>query len=133
MTSSYKDYEQGVKKALSEYILFLRTDSHTYYLQLELAKNMTIDSLVDLLEEELSLRTSFYKNNKKDEMIVEIATLHYDYDKIHKEYGIDKTRRYNPKDEDYPAYEKYIQYITTAEHTMHLINHRHMIDLMRSK
>ena len=94
---------------------------------------MTIDSLVDLLEEELSLRTSFYKNNKKDEMIVEIATLHYDYDKIHKEYGIDKTRRYNPKDEDYPAYEKYIQYITTAEHTKRLINHRHMIDLMWSK
>ena len=54
-------------------------------------------------------------------MIVEVATIHYDYDELYEEYGIDKTRDYNPEDEDYPVYEKYIKYITTAEHTEHLI------------
>ena len=58
-------------------------------------------------------------------MIVEIATIHYDYDEIYREYGIDMTRYYNLEDEDYPVDEKYIQYITTAEHTKHLEWLRH--------
>ena len=65
-----------------------------------------------------------------DEMVVEIATLHYDYDEIYKEYGVDKTRIYNPEDEDYPVYEEYIQYITTYAHTKRLINYRRMIAQM---
>jgi hypothetical protein len=54
-------------------------------------------------------------------MIVEITTIHYGYDEIYKKYGIDKIRSDNPVDEDYPTYEKYIQFITTAEHSERLI------------
>ena len=127
-------YEGEVKCALAEYILFLRTGSRTCYDQrFELAENMTIDSMVDLLSGELYLRTSFYKNKNMDEMVVEIATLHYDYDEIYKEYGVDKTRCYNPEDEDYPVYEEYIQYITTYAHTKRLINYRRMIALMYAR
>ena len=135
MTRSYKNYDRYVKSALAEYILFLRTGSRTCYDQhFELVENMTIDEMVDLLCGELFFRTSFYKNNKnKDEMIVEIATIHYDYDKIYEEYGIDKTRAYNPEDKDYPSYEKYIQYITKYEHTKRLISYRQMIASMYAK
>ena len=130
-------YEGEVKCALAEYILFLRTGSRTFYdqrVEFELVDNMTIDEMVDLLSGELYFRTSFYKNNKnKDEMIVEIATIHYNYDKIYEEYGIDKTRAYNPEDEDYPSYEKYIQYITKYEHTKRLISYRQMIASMYAK
>ena len=130
MTRSYKNYDKYVKRALAEYILFLRTGYPDYDLECELVENMTIDEMVDLLSGELYLRTNFYKNNNKDEMIVEIATIHYDYDEIYEEYGIDKKRDYNPEDEDYPIYEEYIKYITTAEHTERLINHRRMIASM---
>lgn len=125
-------YEGEVKCALAEYILFLRTGSRTCYDQrFELAENMTIDSMVDLLEKELSLRTSFYRKNNHDDMIVEIATLHYDYDEIYKEYGLDGTPRFARDDEGYPVYdEKYIQYITTHAHTERLINYRRMIAQM---
>ena len=137
MTRSYKNYDRYVKRALAEYILFLRTGSRTFYdqrFEFELVENMTIDEMVDLLNGELYFRTSFYKNNKnKDEMIVEIATIHYDYDKIYEEYGIDKTRAYNPEDKDYPSYEKYIQYITKYEHTKRLISYRQMIASMYAK
>ena len=68
-----------------------------------------------------------------DEMIVEIATIYYNYDKIYEEYGIDKTRAYNPEDKDYPSYEKYIQYITKYEHTKRLIRYRQMIASMYAK
>ena len=129
----YSDYERHVKMALSEYILFLRTGSCACYGRCcELAENMTIDSMVDLLSGELYLRTNFYKN-KTDEIIVEIVTLHYDYDEIYKEYGVDKTREYDPKDEDYTVYEKYIKYITTTEHTKRLINYRRMIAQMYAR
>lgn len=114
MTRSYENYEEDVKEALAEYILFLRTGSHNCYdLNYELVENMSIDSMVDLLERELYLRTSFYKNNNKDEMIVEIATIYYDYDEIKKEFN-----------------EKYIEYITTSKHTNSLINRRQMIASM---
>ena len=116
MTCRYGDYERCVKEALSEYILFLRTGSRTCYdLHRELVKNMTIDSMVDLLKEELSLRMNLYKNNK-DEMIVEIITIHYDYDEINKDFN-----------------EEYIKYITTAEHTKRLIAHCQMIVSMYAK
>lgn len=127
-------YEGEVKRALAEYILFLRTGSRTCSAQRsELAENMTINSMVDLLSGELYLRTSFYKNKNMDEMVVEIATLHYDYDEIYKEYGVDKTRIYNPEDDDYPVYEEYIQYITTYAHTERLINYRRMIAQMYAR
>ena len=130
MAPSHKYYDRGVKRALAEYILFLRTGHLDYDLECELVENMTINSMVDLLSGELYLRTSFYKNKNMDEMVVEIATLHYDYDEIYKEYGVDKTRIYNPEDEDYPVYEEYIQYITTYAHTKRLINYRRMIAQM---
>jgi len=134
MTRSYKNYDRYVKSALAEYILFLRTGSHTCYDQhFELVENMTIDEMVDLLSGELYLRTNFYNNNNKDEMIVEIATIHYDYDEIYEEYGIDKKRDYNPEDEDYLSYEKYIQYITKYEHTKCLIRYRQMMASMYAK
>lgn len=128
----YNYYEKCVKRALAEYIIFLRTGFTDYGLECELVENMKIDDMVNLLNGELHLRTSFYKNKNqnKDEMVVEIATIHYDYDKIYEEYGIDQTRDYNPEDEDYPVYEKYIQYITKYEHTMRIINHRNMIASM---
>ena len=108
MILRYRDYEECVKQALAEYILFLRTGSRACYdLQSELVENMTIDEMVDLLKDELFLRTNLYKNNN-DEMIVEIITIHYDYDDINKAEG-------------------YIKYITTAEHTEQLIYHRQMI------
>lgn len=130
----YDYYEECVKYALAEYILFLRTGSCTCYdFQSELVENMTIDEMVDLLSDELYLRTNFYKNNNKDEMIVEIATIHYNYDEIYEEYGIDKKRDYNPEDEDYPSYEKYIKYITKYEHTKCLIRYRQMIASMYAK
>ena len=66
-------------------------------------------------------------------MIVEVATIHYDYDELYEEYGIDKTRDYNSEDEDYPVNEKYIKYITTTDHTEHLIRHRQMIASMYAK
>ena len=126
----YNYYEKCVKRALAEYIIFLRTGFTDYGLECELVENMKIDDMVNLLSGELFLRTSFYKNKNKDEMIVEIATIHYNYDKIYEEYGIDKTRAYNPEDKDYPSYEKYIQYITTHAHTERLINYRRMIAQM---
>ena len=126
----YNYYEKCVKRALAEYIIFLRTGFTDYGLECELVENMKIDDMVNLLNDELCLRTSFYKNKNKDEMVVEIATIHYDYDKIYEEYGIDKTRDYNPEDEDYPDYEKYIQYITKYKHTKRIINHRNMIASM---
>ena len=117
MTKSYKNYEEYVKSALSEYLLFLRTGSPDCYdLQDELVENMTIDSMVDLLERELYLRTSFYKNSNKDEMIVEIVTIHYDYDEIKEKFN-----------------KGYIEYITTAKHTESLINRRQMIASMRAE
>lgn len=61
--------------------------------------------MVDLLESELSLRTSFYRKNNHKDMIVEITTIHYGYDEIYKEYGINKIRSDNTVDEDYPIYE----------------------------
>lgn len=133
MTRSYKNYDKYVKRALAEYILFLRTGYPDYDLEYELVENMTIDEMVDLLSGELYLRTNFYKNNNKDEMIVEIATIHYDYDEIYEEYGIDKKRDYNPEDEDYLSYEKYIQYITKYEHTKCLIRYRQMMASMYAK
>lgn len=123
MLRSYSDYEEYVKGALSEYIIFLRIGSTCYHLELELALNMTIESLVDLLEDELSLRTRLYKNNS-DEMIVEIATIHYDYDAIKKEFKVDGICCYDLKDEEY------IKYISTAEHTKRIINYRRMIASM---
>lgn len=134
MIPRYRDYEEGVKQALAEYILVLRTGSYFCYDQHdELVENMTIDEMVDLLEKEMSLRTSFYRKNNHKDMIVEVATIHYDYDELYEEYGIDKTRDYNSEDEDYPIYEKYIKYITTTEHTEHLICHRQMIASMYAK
>ena len=127
---NYNYYEKCVKRALAEYIIFLRTGFTDYGLECELVENMKIDDMVNLLSGELYLRKSFYKNRNKDEMVVEIATIHYDYDKIYEEYEIDKTRDYNPEDEDYPDYEKYIQYITKYKHTKRIINHRNMIASM---
>ena len=61
------------------------------------------------------------------------AEKYYNYDKIYEEYGIDKTRAYNPEDKDYPSYEKYIQYITKYEHTKRLISYRQMSASMYAK
>ena len=62
----YNYYEKCVKRALAEYIIFLRTGFTDYGLKCELVENMKIDDMVNLLNDELCLRTSFYKNKNKE-------------------------------------------------------------------
>lgn len=116
----YSDYEADVKRALSEYIELLRTGIYISCGRHEdFYKNMSVDDLVDLLKDELLLRTTIYKNDSKT-IIVEITDYYYDYDALYKEYKID------PEDDSSEAYNDFIKYITTSEHTRHLKNKQAM-------
>ena len=110
---SYSDYEDTAKRSLARYIILLRTGELLFLEEtlVELAENMSTDALVDLLKEELNLRTIIYQHPNTNKVIVEIADYHYDYETLHKEYGIDT------EDKSSEPYAKYIKYITTPEHT----------------
>ena len=105
----YDYYEECVKYALSEYILFLRTGSCTWYdFQSELVENMTIDEMVDLLSDELYLRTNFYKNNppKNGRMVWDVITTKSPESENYK-FILKSEKKYKNKIE---LYKKYIEY-----------------------
>lgn len=122
------NYEKDVKLALSSYIELLRTGDyismgkHTKFYM-----NMSVEELVDLLKDELLLRTTiYYKNAQKNSevVIVEITDYYYDYDALHEKYGIDT-------DNDSSAsYIDFIKYITTSEETKRLKNKQAMFAQM---
>lgn len=114
----YSNYEAHAKRALSEYIELLRTGIYIPYGEHEdFYKKMSVEDLVDLLEEELLLRTTIYQNqNSKKVVIVEITDYYYDYDALYKEYSID------PEDKSSDNYINFINYITTSQETKRLKN-----------
>jgi ABC-type antimicrobial peptide transport system permease subunit len=86
---------------------------------------MSVEDLVDLLEEELRLRTTIYQNqNSKKVVIVEITDYYYDYDALYKKYGI------TPEDNSSESYNNFIKYITTSEETKRLKNQQAMFAQM---
>lgn len=109
----FKNYERDVRVALAHYIILLRTGDNTFsdYVHYQLFDNMSVDEMVDLLKKELFLRVKAYKSNDKKYGIIEIRDIHYDYDALYKEFGVD------PEITDSDAYKEYIKYITTAEHS----------------
>lgn len=124
----YSDYETNAKEALSSYIELLRTGD---YIRLskhtDFYMNMSVEELVDLLKEELLLRTTiYYKNAQKNSevVIVEITDYYYDYDALYKKYGIDTD------DDSSASYIDFIKYITTSEETKRLKNQQAMFAQM---
>lgn len=120
----YPDYAEVAKKALINYIELLRTGKYYYYRYkyVEFYKEMSVDDLVDLLEEELLLRTAIYQDpNSLKVVIVEITDYYYDYDALYKEYGI-----VDPKDTSSESYSDFIAYITTSDETRRLKNQQAM-------
>lgn len=118
----YSNYEKAVKKALAGYIDLLRTGEYNFetYTAYALTSNLTVDELIDLLEVEIRLRTKIYQRGSDRYVFVEFAELHYDYQRLYAEYGINEEmldEEYHPGDPDYEAYKKFIGYITTAEET----------------
>ena len=69
----YRDYAEEAKKALGSYIELLRTGKYYSYRIKKFYQNMSVDDLVDLLEEELRLRTTIYKNPISSTVIIEIS------------------------------------------------------------
>lgn len=122
----YSNYEAHAKRALSEYIELLRTGIYIPYGEHEdFYKKMSVEDLVDLLEEELRLRTTIYQNqNSKKVVIVEITDYYYDYDALYKEYSID------PEDNSSDNYINFINYITTSDETKRLKNQQAMFAQM---
>ena len=122
----YSNYEANAKRALSEYIELLRTGIYIPYGEHEdFYKKMSVEDLVDLLEEELRLRTTIYQNqNSKKVVIVEITDYYYDYDALYKKYGI------TPEDNSSESYNNFIKYITTSEETKRLKNQQAMFAQM---
>lgn len=118
----YYDYETNAKRALSEYIELLRTGDYIPLgVHKDFYKKMSVEDLVDLLEEELRLRTTIYQNqNSKKVVIVEITDYYYDYDALYKKYGI------TPEDNSSESYNNFIKYITTSEETKRLKNQQAM-------
>lgn len=121
------NYEKDVKLALSSYIELLRTGDYICFSKhTKFYMNMSVEKLVDLLKEELLLRTTIYKNDPRtsDVVIVEITDYYYDYDALHEKYGIDT-------DVDSSAsYIDFINYITTSEETKRLKNQQAMFAQM---
>lgn len=111
----YRDYAETAKDALSSYIELLRTGEYYNYDNLEFYKDMSVDDLVDLLEEELRLRTTIYKNPRSSNVIIEISDYYYDYDALCEKYGI-----VDLEDTSSDSYKDFIAYITTSEETRHL-------------
>lgn len=122
----YSNYEANAKRALSEYIELLRTGIYIPYgVHKDFYKKMSVEDLVDLLEEELRLRTTIYQNqNSKKVVIVEITDYYYDYDALYKKYGI------TPEDNSSESYNNFIKYITTSEETKRLKNQQAMFAQM---
>ena len=112
---TYCDYADTAKEALSSYIELLRTGEYYNYDNLEFYKDMSVEHLVDLLEEELRLRTTIYKNPRSSNVIVEISDYHYDYDALCEKYGI-----VDIEDTSSDSYKDFIAYITTSEETRRL-------------
>lgn len=127
----YSNYEADAKKALSSYIELLRTGDyiplrkHTdFYMK------MSVGDLVDLLKEELLLRTTiYYKNAQKtsEVVIVEITDYYYDYNALYNRYGIDTD------DDSSASYIDFINYITTSQETEVLKNQQAMFSQMRGE
>ena len=113
----YRDYAETAKDALSGYIELLRTGEYYNYDNLEFYKNMSVDDLVDLLEEELKLRTTIYKNPRAKKVIIEISDYYYDYNALYEQYGI-----VDLEDISSDSYKDFIAYITTSEETRRLKN-----------
>ena len=122
----YSDYETHAKEALSSYIELLRTGVYIPLgVHTDFYMNMSVEDLVDLLEEELRLRTTIYQNqNSKKVVIVEITDYYYDYDALYQEYSID------PEDNSSDNYINFINYITTSEETKRLKNQQAMFAQM---
>lgn len=125
--SDYPDYEIRAKLSFASFILLLRTGEYAKVVpcemssyreklshHFELADSMSIDAMIYLLEEELSLRAKKYNNDASGTVLVEIEDLHYDYDEICSKYSGDE----------------YIEYITTSKHTQALKSHQRMIAQM---
>jgi hypothetical protein len=113
---SCSDYYETAKSALSSYIELLRTGEYYIFKHEEYYVEMSVNDLVDLLEEELLLRTTIYQDPKsKKVVIVEITDYYYDYDALYKKYGI-----VDPEDTSSESYNEFINYITTSEETGHL-------------
>lgn len=130
-TRDYPNYEADAKEALSSYIELLRTgdyiplSKHTdFYMK------MSVGDLVDLLKEELLLRTTiYYKNAQKtsEVVIVEITDYYYDYDALYNKYGIDTD------DNSSDNYINFINFITTSQETKRLKNQQAMFSQMRGE
>lgn len=113
----YPDYAEKAKKQLSRYIELLRTGKYynCRYNNLKFYKDMSVDNLVDLLEEELLLRAIIYQNPRSQKVIIEISDYYYDYSALCEKYGI-----VDPDDTTSDSYKDFIAYITTSEETEHL-------------
>lgn len=128
--SCYPDYEIRAKLSFASFILLLRTGEYAIVLpsempfernefsrHFELADSMSIDALIYLLKEELSLRAKKYNNEENRTVLVEIEDLHYDYDELCRKYSGDE----------------YIEYITTVKHTQALKSRQRMIAEMNGE
>ena len=111
----YRDYAEEAKKALGSYIELLRTGKYYSYRIKKFYQNMSVDDLVDLLEEELRLRTTIYKNPISSTVIIEISDYYDDYDALCEKYGI-----VDLEDTSSDSYKDFIAYITTSEETRRL-------------
>ncbi len=111
----YRDYAEEAKKALGSYIELLRTGKYYSYRIKKFYQNMSVDDLVDLLEEELILRTTIYENPRSSNVIIEISDYYYDYDALCEKYGIKDL-----EDTSSDSYKDFIAYITTSEETRRL-------------
>lgn len=124
----YSDYETDVKLALSSYIELLRTGDYiSWSKHTKFYMNMSVEKLVDLLKEELLLRTTIYYKNAQENsevVIVEITDYYYDYDALYTKYGIDTD------DDSSASYIDFIKYITTSEETKRLKNQQAMFAQM---
>lgn len=122
----YSDYSNWVKETLCGYIELLRTGNYPCaYKHMKFYGKMSVEELVDLLEEELRLRATIYRNSASPKsVIVEITNYYYDYDALYKEYKID------PEDDSSEAYNDFIKNITTSEHTRLLKNKQVMYEQM---
>lgn len=133
-SKDYSDYEASTKGALSKYIELLRTgiypygkpEDYPYGKPTDFYKKMSVEDLVDLLKEELLLRTTIYENDSSTSnvVIVEITDYYYDYNALYKEYGIDTD------DDSSESYIKFINYITTSQETKLLKNQQTMFAQM---
>ena len=112
----YRDYAETAKEELSRYIELLRTGNYNYD-NLEFYRDMSVDDLVDLLEEELRLRTTIYQNPKSPKVIIEISDYYYDYKALYEKYGI-----VDLDDTSSDSYKDFIAYITTSKETRRLKN-----------